>query len=204
MRGRFHCRAFAKCYPKVCKRVSISLNFVWSGLDHFHRAYFNHIYTFTQGNFQPSLSFPFFNRLVLDAFVYERKSVKYVLQDSQGLGAHTSVMEFTQQQVMPAKGMRKPYTITGPTHFTWTHPGTAPAGKAISLQCSRCKCIGTMKRKKTSSDREILHKCSTDDCAMEIINTIPSGANWVFSKPPVKGDPSGAWLVEYNLAVDQL
>ena len=103
-----------------------------------------------------------------------------------------------------AKGMRKPYTITGPTHFTWTHPGTAPAGKAISLQCSRCKCIGTMKRKKTSSDREILHKCSTDDCAMEIINTIPSGANWVFSKPPVKGDPSGAWLVEYNLAVDQL
>ncbi|KJA14720.1 hypothetical protein HYPSUDRAFT_150030, partial [Hypholoma sublateritium FD-334 SS-4] len=155
------------------------------------KQYFNNIYTFTQANFQPSLSFAFFHRLVLDTFVYDRKAVKYVLQDCQGLGSHTGIMEFTTLR------------ITGPTQFTWTHPGAAPAGKAINMQCIKCKRIGTMKRVKDNSpsNREILHACSTYHCDTEIMYTIPAGVNWVLGKAPVDGDSSGAWFVQYNVPV---
>ncbi len=110
--------------------------FVSNQCSNVHRQYFNNIYTFTQANFQPSLSFPFFHRLVLDTFVYDRKAVKYVLNDCQGLGSHTGIMEFTRRRDLLVKGSRKMLQITGPTQFTWTHPGVSPAGKAIDMQCS--------------------------------------------------------------------
>lgn len=143
---------------------------------------------FTQANFQPSLSYHFCQRVTINSFIFQRFTLVPALQDSQGLGAHTSVMEFYG----PEAGKKR----SEPMLYTWSHPGRAPSGHRITLQCSECKCIDSIKISKISKNsRCVTHRCHFPECTFEKEYHLPMGAEWI-SHAPSKSDSNGSWFKE--------
>ncbi len=101
-----------------------------------YRSLFSHIYAYTQSDFQPSLTFPFCQRLMINYFIYGRDSVHTSLQDSQSLGSHTGLMEFT-----PSLFSKTPNT--SPNFYAWSHASKSPMGIRVSPQCT-CKRMETI------------------------------------------------------------
>ena len=156
--------------------------------------FFLRILAFTQANFQPSLSNHFCERVAINNFIFQRFSLVPALQDSQGLGAHTGIIEFHG----PDTGGKK---RSKPMLYIWSHPGKAPSGHRITLQCARCKCIDSIRVSKVSKDsRCVTRRCNFPNCTFEEDYRLPEGAEWV-SQAPLKSDANGAWFREVYNAV---
>ncbi len=148
--------------------------------------FFHRILAFTQANFQPSLSHHFCQRVAINFFIFERFTLVPALNDSQGLGAHTSIIEFYGPDAVKKR--------LGPMLYTWSHPGRAPSGHRITLQCEKCNCIDSIKVSAVSKkSRCVTHKCYFPDCTFERDYFLPEGAEWV-SHAPSKSDSNGAWF----------
>jgi len=145
---------------------------------------FSHIYAYTQSDFQPSLSFPFCQKLMVNFFIHGRDSVHTVLQDSQSLGSHTSVMEFTASS--PSNPSAQP------NFYAWSHAAKSPMGIRVKPQC-KCKRMESIRITTTENPYTVTHRCTAKLCQDTNVYTLPAGASWV-GNPPSKS-PQGAWFV---------
>jgi hypothetical protein len=111
-------------------------------------------------------------------FIFNRPTLKAVLQDHQGLGAHTDVVEITALTT---------------TTFIWVHQSRRPFGHVYQHQCPVCSRLSTDGPKFKNSDC-VYFKCSFSECDGISIFRLPAGARWLYNGPPIKGDSRGTWL----------
>lgn len=151
-----------------------------------YRSLFSHIYAYTQSDFQPSLTFPFCQRLMINYFIYGRDSVHTSLQDSQSLGSHTGLMEFT-----PSLFSKTPNT--SPNFYAWSHASKSPMGIRVSPQCT-CKRMETIVITATNRPPyQITHRCVAKDCQATNVYELPQGAKWIGGYVPGK-NACGNWF----------
>lgn len=131
--------------------------------------------------------------LSIQHFIYNRPTLKAVLQDHQGLGAHTDIMEIT---------------ATTTTTYIWVHQSSRPFGHVYQHQCPKCSRLSTIGPKFDGKDC-VYFKCSFSGCDGKSTFRLPEGTRWLYNGPPVKGDNRGAWLVRStktnskNIKVDE-
>jgi hypothetical protein len=117
--------------------------------------------------------------LTIQHFIYNRPTLKAVLQDHQGLGAHTDIMEIT---------------ATTTTTYIWVHQSSRPFGHVYQHQCPACCRLSTIGPKIDGTDC-VYFKCSFSGCDETTIFRFPEGTDWLYKGPPARGDSRGAWLV---------
>jgi len=116
--------------------------------------------------------------LSIQHFIFNRSTLKAVLQDHQGLGAHTDIVEIT---------------ATATTTYIWVHQSSRPFGHVYQHQCPLCARLSTI-GPKFDIPGCIYFKCSLTECEGRSIFRLPEGAHWLYNGPPVRGDSSGTWL----------
>jgi hypothetical protein len=116
--------------------------------------------------------------LSIQHFIFNRPTLKAVLQDHQGLGAHTNVVEIT---------------ATTTTTYIWVHQGSRPFGHVYQRQCPLCSRLSTI-GPKFDNKGGIYFKCSFTECKGRSVFQLPEGTLWLYNGPPVKGDSRGTWL----------
>ena len=95
------------------------------------RKLFSKIIGFTQ-HFQPFFSSWFLMDLSIQHFIFNCPTLKAVLQDHQGLGAHTDIVEIM---------------ATTTTTYIWVHQSSHPFGQVYQCQCPLCSCLSTISPK---------------------------------------------------------
>lgn len=116
--------------------------------------------------------------LSIQHFVFNRPTLKAVLQDHQGLGAHTDIVEIT---------------ATTTTTYIWVHQSCRPFGHVYQRQCPLCFRLSTI-GPKFDIQGSVIFKCSFPECKGRSIFQLPEDTNWLYNGPPVKGDSRGTWL----------
>jgi hypothetical protein len=116
--------------------------------------------------------------LSIQHFIFNRPTLKAVLQDHQGLGAHTDILEITPSNT---------------TTFVWVHQSCRPFGQVYQRQCPVCSRLSTI-GPKFDIPNSVYFKCSFAKCDGISIFKLPEGAEWVYNGPPIKGDSRGTWL----------
>lgn len=125
--------------------------------------------------------------LSIQHFIYNRPTIKAVLQDHQGLGAHTDIVEFTD---------------TTTATYIWVHQSARPFGQVYQRQCPSCSRLSTIGPKFEGKDC-LYFKCSFSACDGRSTFKLPEGTHWLYNGPPVKGDNRGTWLVRKIVRVDE-
>lgn len=125
--------------------------------------------------------------LSIQHFIFNRPTLKAVLQDHQGLGAHTDIVEIT---------------ATTTTTYIWVHQSSRPFGYVYQHQCPVCSRLSTIGPKFEGEDR-VYFKCSFSGCKGRSTFQLPTGTHWLYNGPPVKGDNRGTWLVRKIVRVDE-
>ena len=109
---------------------------------------------------------------MINFFIYGRDSVHTVLQDSQSLGSHTGLMEFTPSLFSDVPN-------ASPIFYAWSHASKSPMGTRVNPQC-RCKRMNTIDISATNKPPyQITHRCIAKDCQTTTIYKLPDGANWI-------------------------
>lgn len=124
---------------------------------------------------------------MVNFFIYGRDSVHTALQDSQSLGSHTGLMEFTPSLFSAVSN-------TLPRFFAWSHASRSPMGTRVKPQCE-CKRLDTISI--TTTDQSpflITHRCTAKDCRATTTYTLPDGADWIGGYVPGKSS-HGNWFV---------
>jgi hypothetical protein len=116
--------------------------------------------------------------LSIQHFIFNRPTLKAVLQDHQGLGAHTDIVEIT---------------ATTTTTYIWVHQSSRPFGHVYQRQCPLCSRLSTIGPKFDNQGR-VYFKCSFNKCEGRSVFQLPEGTHWLYNGPPVKGDSRGTWL----------
>jgi len=144
----------------------------------YSRQLFSKIIGFTQEHFQPFFSSRFLMDLSIQHFIFNCPTLRAVLQDHQGLGAHTDIVEITASTT---------------TTFIWVHQGCRPFGHIYQHQCPVCSRLSTIGPKFDNSNC-VYFKCSFAECPGISIFQLPADAQWLYKGPPIKGDSRGTWL----------
>lgn len=116
--------------------------------------------------------------LSIQHFIFNRPTLKAVLQDHQGLGAHTDIVEIT---------------ATTTTTYIWVHQSSRPFGQVYQRQCPVCLRLSTI-GPKFDNQGNIYFKCSFTQCKGRSVFQLPEGTQWLYNGPPVRGDSRGTWL----------
>jgi hypothetical protein len=117
--------------------------------------------------------------LSIQHFIFNRPTLKAVLQDHQGLGAHTNIVEIT---------------ATTTTTYIWVHQGSRPFGYVYQHQCPKCFRLSTI-GPKFEGKIYVHFNCSSSKCNGRSTFQLPEGTRWLYNGPPIKGDSRGTWLV---------
>jgi hypothetical protein len=127
--------------------------------------------------------------LSIQHFIFNCPTLKAVLQDHQGLGAHTNIVEIT---------------ATTTTTYIWVHQSSRPFGHVYQHQCPLCSRLSTIGPKFDNQGR-VYFKCSFSECNGRSTFQLPEGTHWLYNGPPVKGDSRGTWLrhASENVKVDE-
>ena len=126
--------------------------------------------------------------LSIQHFIFNRPTLKAVLRDHQGLGAHMDIIEITPNAT---------------TTYVWVHQSARPFGHVYQHQCPLCSRLST-RGPKFTTEGAVYFKCSFPECRGRSVFQLPDGARWLYKGPPVKGDSSGTWLHIKNTTSKQV